>query len=42
MEVLFAVLIYKISQVVGNMVFSNLRTEGEYHIFDVTSGEQKP
>ncbi len=34
------VLIYKISQVVGNMVFSNLRTEGEIHIFDVTPGDK--
>lgn len=34
------VLIYKISQVIGNIVFSNLRMEGEMHIFDVTPGDK--
>lgn len=34
------VLIYKVSQVVGNVVFSNLRAEGEMHIFDITPGDK--
>lgn len=38
--IVICVFVFKASEVIGNIVFSNLRMEGETHIFDVTPGDK--